>query len=79
MDTALNNDFNLAVDRLSQYVSTISPNGDFIRGTRGKEGRNISNVTGVGTGGGRGKGIFGYGQSEGGRLGYGQGEGGRFG
>ena len=29
MDTALNHDFNLAVDRLSQYVSTRSPNVDF--------------------------------------------------
>ena len=30
MYTALNNDFNLVVDRLSQYVSTISPNVDFV-------------------------------------------------
>ena len=31
MDTSPNNDFNLEVDRLSQYVSTISPNVDFTR------------------------------------------------
>ena len=30
MDTVLNNDFNLAVDRLSQYVSTRSPNVYFV-------------------------------------------------
>ena len=79
MDIALSNDFNLAVDRLSQYVSTRSPNVNFVRGTQGRGGRNISSVTGGGRGGGRGRGRFGYGQGEGGRFGYGKGEGGIFG
>ena len=64
-DTALNNDFKLAVDRLSQYVSTRSPNVDFFRGTQVRGGRNVSSVTGGGRGGGRGGGIFEYGQGEG--------------
>ena len=41
MDTDLKNNFNLEVDMLSQYLSTISPNVDFVRGTRGKGDRNV--------------------------------------
>ena len=43
MDTTLNNNFNLAVDRLSQYLTTQSPNIDFILGTQGRCDRNIPN------------------------------------
>ena len=71
MYTCLNNDFNLVVDMLSQYASTISPNNDFVRGTRGRRGKNISSVTVGGIFGNRGRGRFGYG--------YGQGEGEVFG
>ena len=79
MNTGLNNDFNLAVDRLSQYLSKRSPHLYFVVVTRGIGGRNISSVTGGGRGGGIGRGRFGYGRGEGGRFGYGRVEGGRFG
>ena len=69
----------MKVNSLSQYVSTISPNASFVRGTQGRGGRNISSVTAGGRGGYRGRGRFGYGRGEWGRFGYGQGEGGRFG
>ena len=62
---ALINDFNLEVDRLSQYVFTRSPNIDFIRGTQGRGGRNSSSVNGGGRGGGTGIGRLVYGQGEG--------------
>ena len=65
------------MDRLSQYVSTISPNVYFVRGIRGREGRNVSSVTSCGRGGGRGVFRFGYGQGRGGIFGYLQCEGGR--
>ena len=71
MDTSLNNDFNLAVDRLSQYASTRSPNVDFVGGTRGRGGMNISSVTGGGRVYGRGRFRFVYGRGEGGSLRYG--------
>ena len=77
MDTALNNEFNLAVDRLSQYLSTRSPNVDFVRGNQGRGGRNFSSVPGGRRGGGRGGGKFGYERVGGDRFGYGKGEGGR--
>ena len=70
MYTILNNDFNLAVDRLLQYVSTRSSNFNLFIGTRGRGGRNISSVTDGGRGGGRGRGRFGYGRGEGVRFGY---------
>ena len=44
MNPALYNEFNPAVDRLSQNVSTRSPNVEFVRGTRGRGGRNISSI-----------------------------------
>ena len=75
MDTDLNNYFNLEVDGLSQYVSTISPNVDLVRGTRGTGGRNVSSFTCGGRGGGRG-GVR-FGGRGGGRFGYGQGRSGR--
>ena len=53
MYTSLKNNFNLAVDRLSQYVSTTSTNVDFVRGNQGRGDRNISSVTSGGRGGGR--------------------------
>ena len=77
MDTDLNNEFNLAVDRLSQYVSTQSPNVDFVRRTRGRGCRNVSSVIISGRSGSRGRCRFGYGQGEVGRFGYGRGRGGR--
>ena len=61
INTVINNYFNFAVDRLSQYVSTISPNVDFFIGTRGRGGGNFSSVDGGGRGGVRGGGVFGYG------------------
>ena len=78
IDIALNNDFNLTVDRLLQYVSTRSPNVDFVRGKQGRGGRNVSSDTGGGRSGGRGRGRFLYGRVEGGIFGYRRGEGGRF-
>ena len=75
MDTALNNEFNLSVYRISQYISTRSPSVDFVRGTRGRGGRNASSVTGGGRGGGKVRGRFGYGRGKGGRFGYGRGGG----
>ena len=62
MDTDLKNYFNLALDMLSQYISTRSPNVDFVRKTRVRGGRNVSSVTGGGRGGDRGAGRFVYGQ-----------------
>ena len=79
MDTSLNNDFNLAVDSLSQYVSKRSPNVYFVRGTWRKGGRNISSVIGGERGGGIGRERFLYGQGEGGIFGYRRDEGGIFG
>ena len=77
MDTALNNEFNLAVDRLSQYVFTRSPNVDFVRVIREIGGINVSSATGVGIGGGIVGGIFVNGRGIGVIFVYGQGEGGR--
>ena len=75
MDIALNNECNLALDMLSLYVYTRSPNVDLFRGNRGRGGRNISSVTVGGRCGGKGKGGFGYGRGELGVFGYGQGRG----
>ena len=79
MYTCLNNDFNLVLDMLSQYASTISPNIDFVRGTRGRRGKNISSVTVGGRVGNRGRGKFGYRQGEGEGFGCVKGRGGRCG
>ena len=78
MNPTLYNDFNSAADRLSQYVSTKSPNIDFVRGKRGIMGRTMLNIvrSGFGRGGNkfeRGGGRFGRGgrNGRGGRGGCG--------
>ena len=53
------------MDRLSKYVSTRSHYVDFVIGTRGRGGRNVSSATNFVRGGGRGGGRFGYGRGEG--------------